>query len=998
MKKILKRICFVLAMATVFSCFTLTSCKQTYEKSPLQQSVEQIKDYVTGNWKLSRVQDVGGTDGIAMSVGDYLCTGAWIDATVPGTVLTSYLDQGRISDPYVGTTMQELENSGYYNCDYWYRTEFAVNESYAGKRVWLNFDGINWKADIYVNGNEVGHIAGAFIRGKFDITDYITVGGANYLAVYIHYSESNVEDMPTFLCSAGWDTMPPIPGRNMGIYKDVYLSATADVTVDDPFVKVDLPLPDVSTAKINVSAELKNNSGSSHKGKLVCEITPQNVEEAAAFTFEKEVSLKSNEELKVSFDEQVLTDPLLWWPNGYGEQHLYNCKVYFVSDGEVSDVEETTFGVREFTYDTETLTDMIVYCNGVKIFCSGGCWCITEAMLNWTDEQFDTAVKYQADMGLTMVRTWHGTSDFDEFYSACDKYGIMVYEDFWLNGYVCPNDIDMFMANVADKVKRLRNSACLAVWCGENEATPPAPLNKKIPEAIEEYDNTRYYIDASNADEVSGGVTYSIQDPAWYFDQADGFTTEIGCVSVPNAESVIRMMGAENAWPVGNETWRFHDYDADIGNKLPEKYTANINGRYGNTTDIYDFCKKAQLINYETHKAIYEAWNDKMWTSTSGLLLWMSNPAWPSTIWQTYDYYMEQNGAYFGTKTANALTHIQWNNSTGSVKVINKTASDLNEVTAKATVYNLDGTVAMERTASLNAPSNSATEAFMLFEDTGVNIAKNKAATASSIDKGEFSAARAVDGRDDTRWAASGRGTEWLQIDLGSESPIDRVEIDWENAYASGFSVQVSVDGEKWITVDSKNGAFGGTTIHSFDAVTARYVKVVCTNAGTIYPYSIYEVKVIEAGSTNNEGANLSDTHFIKLSLTDKEGNVIGKNFYWRSNSGIDYTSLSGLSKATLGLSSERIETEEGKTKVKVTIKNESSVVALAIRLKAIRDNVTEDKDNRILPCDYENNYISLTPGEEISVTFEFDNNYLYGGNPELRVSGYNTDEYGWAV
>ncbi len=996
-KNILRKISLALAIATIFSCISLTSCKNIGE-TPETNSVAVAKDYIEGNWKLSRVMDVQGTEGTAMSKSDYVCADeTWINATVPGTVLTSYLDQGLISDPYVGTTMQELENSGYYNCDYWYRTEFTVNESYTGKRVWLNFDGINWKADVYVNGNSIGNIAGAFIRGKFDITDYVTVGTTNYLAVYIHYCNSDVEDMPSFLCSAGWDTMPPIPGRNMGIYKDVYLSATADVTVDDPFVKVDLPLPDVSSAKLNVSADVTNHGGST-SGKLVCEITPKDVENAKTITFEKEVSLKKSETQTVTFDEQTLTDPLLWWPNGYGEQNLYNCKVYFVSGDTVSDVEETTFGVREFSYDTEALSDMIVYCNGVKIFCSGGCWCITEAMLNWSDEQFDTAVKYQADMGITMVRTWHGTSDFTEFYDACDKYGIMVYEDFWLNGYVCPEDVDMFMENVVDKVKRLRNYACLAIWCGENEATPPAPLNRKIPEAIEEYDNTRYYIDSSNADEVSGGVTYSIQDPSWYFDQSNGFTTEIGCVSVPNAESIIRMMGSENAWPVGNDTWKFHDYDADIGNKLPEKYTANVNGRYGTATDIYDFCKKAQLINYETYKAIYEAWNDQMWTSTSGLLLWMSNPAWPSTIWQTYDYYMEQNGAYFGTKTANEMTHIQWNSSTGSVKAINKTAADLGEVTATATVYNIDGTVAFDRTAKLNAPANSATEAFMLFEYTGVNLAKNKTATASSIDRGEFSAARAVDGKADTRWAASGRGNEWLQIDLGSEQLVDRVEIAWENAYASRFAVMVSVDGENWTTVDSKNDAYGGTTIHNFDVVTVRYVKINCIGAGTIYPYSIYEVRVIEAGTTNTEGADISDVHFIKLNLTDKDGNTISDNFYWRSNSGIDYTEINSLSKATLVLSSERVEAEEGKTKIKVTIKNDSSVIALAIRLKAIRDNAAEGEDNRILPCDYEDNYISLTPGEETAVTLEFDNEYLYGGNPELRVSGYNTDEYGWAI
>lgn len=995
-KRWLRKLSLILTVVMFCSCGFLSSCKKT-EETPIEIEIAQNRQYLTENWKLSRVKDISSVDGIAMSKGDFAyADGSWINATVPGTALTSYLNEGKISDPYVGTNMKTLEESGYYNCDYWYRTEFTVSENYKGKNVWLNFDGINWKADIFVNGNLVGDIKGAFIRGKFDITDYVKIGQTNYLAVYIHYCESQVEDMPSFLCSAGWDTMPPIAGRNMGIYKDVYITSTADVTVDDPFVKVDLPLPDVSSAKINVSADLKNISNGSQTGKLVCEIMPKDVENAEKLTFEKEVTLKKGEMQTVSFDEQTINNPLLWWPNGYGEQNLYNCKVYFVIGELVSDVEETTFGVREYTYDTKSLSDMILFCNGVKIFCSGGCWCITEAMLNWTDEQFDTAVKYQADMGLTMVRTWHGTSDFAEFYEACDKYGITVFEDFWLNGYAKPNDVDMFMANVEDKVKRLRNYPCLAIWCGENEATPPAPLNKKIPEAIKEYDGTRYYIDASNSGEVSGGVSYSIQDPVWYFEQARGFTTEIGCVSVPNAESIIRMMGADKAWPVGNDVWQFHDYDFDIGNKLPEKYTANVNGRYGISTDIYDFCKKAQLLNYETFKAIYESWNDQMWTSTSGLLLWMSNPAWPSTIWQTYDYYMEQNGAYFGTKNANKLKHIQWNPSTGSIKVINKTQEELNDITAEATVYNLDGTVAIEKTAKLNAPSNSATEALKLFENTSVVLSKNKDATASSFDKGENAPSRAVDGRPDTRWAASGTGNEWLQIDLGSEKSIDRVEIDWENAYAKAFSVQISLDGVNFTTVDSVSNSFGGTSIHNFKAAQARYIKILCTSAGTMWAYSIYEVRAIEAGTTNTESSGLSDVHFIKLNLKDSEGNVIGENFYWRSVDGIDYTALNTLNKAQLTLSSERAEAEEGKTKINIKLKNDSSVVALAVRINMLRDNGAEGEDNRILPCFYEDNYISLTPGEEKTVTVEFDNKYLYGGNPQIQVSGWNTDQYTW--
>ncbi len=979
--------CLLLAlcMAVSFSA-ALSACAPTN----LGGSVAELReDKITGGWQLARVKDTDGATGQSLSQ-QYSTGEDWISATVPGTVLTSYMDAGLIEDPYYSDNMRNLDQD-YYNVDYWYRTEFTVSEDYRGQRVWLNFDGINHKADVYVNGQEIGKIEGAFIRGKFDVTDVVNVGQTNYLAVYIHWCDSQVEDMPSFLCSAGWDWMPAIPGRNMGIYKDVYLTMSGDVTLEDPFVKTDLPLPALTSASVDISTDVVNHSDRSISGTIKGTIRPKDDAAGEAITFEKAVTIGAGETQNVALDTVTMQNPRLWWPNGYGEQNLYELELSFEAGG-VSDIKTTTFGVREITYDSDN-HDLQISVNGQKVLCKGGNWGMPDAMLRWTEEDFDTAVKLHKDMNLTMIRTWHGTADFDAFYDACDKYGILVFEDFWLNGWTVPEDTEMFMANVDDKVKRLRNRACIAVWCGENEAVPPAPLNHQIPASVNEYDGTRLYIAASNEDPVSGGVTYAVQEPAWYFSQAAGFTTEIGSTCVPTIESMRRMMKESDLWPVGNDMWQWHDYNAGIGNKATEKYTATVNGRYGQTSNAEEFCEQAQLLNLETFKAMFEAWNDKLWDDCSGVLLWMTSPAWPSTIWQTYDYYWDPTGAYFGVKSASEPVHVQWNSFTGSIKAINNTAEDLKGVTVEAEVYNLDGTRRYQNSVQIDARSNTATEAFKLFAPAGVNVAANKTARSSSQESGEMSASRAFDGNDTTRWASSGTGQEWLMVDLGEPQSIDHVVIQWENAYASRYQIQVSNDGASWTSVASVTDGYGGTATIAFDAVTARYVRLYCQERGTSYAYSVYEMQVIQAGTMDGEVEDLSDTHFIKLRLRDAQGNLLSENFYWRSTADYDYTAMRSMNKASLtAQASTQVDGET--TRITLTVRNSDAAVAVAVRLKAIKDQAASGEDDRILPILYSDNYFSLLPGEEKTVTLEFETKYLDGANAQIVVDGYNADSF----
>ena len=233
-----------------------------------------------GNWKLQRASEVKAAgEAIAQPGFD---DEAWIPATVPGTVLSSYVNVGALPDPNFADNQLQISESYFYS-DFWYRHTFNVDA--LGERMFLDFDGINWKAIIYLNGKQVGNIDGAFIRGKFDVTDVVKQG-ENVLAVKIIKNahpgvikeqtawspDSNGgvlgADNPTFHASIGWDWIPTIRGRNIGIWNDVYLTYAGSVTIEDPFVQTDLPLPSTDCADILAEATLKNHSDKAVKGVL----------------------------------------------------------------------------------------------------------------------------------------------------------------------------------------------------------------------------------------------------------------------------------------------------------------------------------------------------------------------------------------------------------------------------------------------------------------------------------------------------------------------------------------------------------------------------------------------------------------------------------------------------------------------------------------------------------------------------------------------------------
>lgn len=356
--------------------------------------------------------------------------------------------------------------------------------------------------------------------------------------------------------------------------------------------------------------------------------------------------------------------------------------------------------------------------NGVPVFCRGGNWGWDELLRRTGDNLIRDAVAMHRDMNFTMIRNWIGSSTREELYAACDEFGILVWNDFWEAGPFIDASAT-YDAIVADTIRRYRHHPSIAVWCGANEQFPPAAIDAGLRKAVAENDPEIVYVPSSNAGVVSGSGPWHWIEPAAYADPLSykagvfGFHTEIGMPVIPHAETMRNLAGDEPAWPIG-EVWGYHDW-ARNGNQHVDGYRQAIDDRLGASASIEEFTGRAQFVNYENHRAMFEAWNARLWDNASGLLLWMSHPAWYSTVWQTYDYDLDVNGAYFGSRKGCETRHVQADPATWRVRAVNHTAAPLSNIKIQACAYDLNGHAlgkAQSRTVSVAA--SSTTEAFTL--------------------------------------------------------------------------------------------------------------------------------------------------------------------------------------------------------------------------------------------------------------------------------------------
>ncbi|UCG27086.1 MAG: discoidin domain-containing protein, partial [Bacteroidales bacterium] len=657
----------------------------------------------------------------------------WIIATVPGTVLMSYRNAGALPDPNYGDNQLMISESFFYS-DFWYRNEFDVPDSYEGQRVFINFDGINWKAEVFINGRKTGRIEGAFTRGKFDVTDILVPGRKNAVAVRIikNATPGNVKeqtalnpdmnggalgaDNPTYHASIGWDWIPTIRGRNIGIWNDVYLTKSGPVTIENPFITTTLPLPDTSQAEVNMKVTLQNHEPEEVSGILFVKF--------GEVTFEQPLTIEAStaKDIKLgpaSHAGLLIRNPKLWWPNGYGDQNLYDIELRFESeDNLVSDTKTFKTGIRQMTYSEEN--DILkIWINGRRFIGRGGNWGFPESNLSYRGREYDIAVRYHKDMNFTMIRNWVGQTGDDEFYEACDRHGIMIWQDFWLANPVDgpnPDDNDLFMKNAEDMVLRIRNHPSIALYCGRNEGNPPEELDREIRNMLPEIHPGIHYISHSAMGAVSGFGPYQAMPVKFYFENraTPKMHSEMGMPNVVTFESLQRMMPESDWWPIGR-MWGIHDFCLE-GNMRASSFLELVEQGFGRIDNVRQWLSLAQWVNYEGYRAMYEAQG----RNRMGLVIWMSHPAWPSFLWQTYDYYFEPTAAYFGCKKASEPLHIQWNPVSDSIEVINYHAGDHTNLTAYAEILNLDGSFRWEQDLTVDSPEDSMIPCFDVIRPTGL--------------------------------------------------------------------------------------------------------------------------------------------------------------------------------------------------------------------------------------------------------------------------------------
>ena len=741
-------------------------------------------------WRLAEAPRVSASGG-ELSRAGFDAIG-WYAATVPGTVLTTLVDRGVYPDPAYGLNNTVIPER-LARQDYWYRTEFAVPAEAVGKHQVLTLNGVNYAAEVWVNGQKLGTVTGAFIRGCFDVTGRL-LPGRNAIAVRVspppHPGIAHEEsltagvgenggmmmlDGPTFVATEGWDWIPSIRDRNTGLWQGVTLAATGAVRIGDPHVVTALPRPDNSVAEVEITTPLTNSGA-----------TPVTATVHARFddvTVDKQISLAPGASADVvmrpsEFRQLAVRHPRLWWPNGYGEQALHDLTLTTTVDGQPSDTRTLRFGMRQVTYDLSLMDQagdlervnvdltharalgqrivdgthtgihkvaggwaaslypgaetsaavtpvkddprltpyLTLRVNGVRIAARGGNIGMDDFMKRVDRARLEPMFRLHKEAHLNIIRNWVGQDTEDTFFELADEYGLMVLSDFWESTQdynIEAQDPALFIANATDVVKRYRNHPSIVVWFGRNEGLPQPILNEALQSLIGREDGTRLYMGSSNRVNLQNSGPYNWRRPEEFFTtNAKGFSVESGSPSLPTLEAWKRTIPEPDRWPI-SDTWAYHDWH-QTGNGAVSTYMDALDARFGPGTSLEDFERKAQMMQYESYRAIFEGFNAGMWTENSGRMLWMTQPAWPSSAWQIFSSDYDTHASYYGVQKAAEPVHVQMNLPDGKVVLVNNRLADLTGVTVTARVVGLDNHPLADRRATLTGRHEAASEAFAL--------------------------------------------------------------------------------------------------------------------------------------------------------------------------------------------------------------------------------------------------------------------------------------------
>lgn len=670
--------------------------------SPLLKGQESFDRSIKKNWYIQSSEKVAAA-GEEISRPGFMCDG-WVQTELPKTVMGALYENKVYNDIFVGRNLSKIP-AGQFIKSWWYRTEFRSEKGKNRENnCLLEFDGINYRANIWLNGKLIADsnsVFGSFRRFSFDISRYVAPDGLNALAIEVF---PPVPGDPT-MGFVDWN--PKSPDRNMGIFREVRLRETGDVLINYPFIITKLDTQNYKKAWLTVTSELKNLRDKAITGTLECRI--------GNIKITKPVSLAPGENKTVTltpseFSELIINNPKLWWTNDLGRSNLYNLKLNFIINKSVTDSRSIRFGIREVKDYINDNGHRGYMLNGRKILIRGGGWA-DNLFLDNSFENYRDQILYAKHMNLNTIRLEGFWGNNENLYDLCDENGILIMAGWscqweWpgslgketdkFGGIKTPEDMKLVSLSWQDQIRWLRNHPSIFVWLYGSDMTPRPELEKMYQDILKNDDPTRPFLAsaAAKTSEITGRTAVKMHGPYdyvtpnyWYIDTvrggAYGFNTETGPgPQVPPVESIKKMIPADSLWPVGD----VYDYHCG-GNAFNtlKRYNETMNRRMGPPANLNDYDFKAQFLNYEGMRAMLEAFGANKHNAT-GVIQWMYNSAWPKFWWQLYDYYLNPNGAFYGARKACEPLHILYNYGDRSVSVVNNLPGEQKGLSAEIRV------------------------------------------------------------------------------------------------------------------------------------------------------------------------------------------------------------------------------------------------------------------------------------------------------------------------
>jgi exo-1,4-beta-D-glucosaminidase len=703
----------IAVIITIVSLILIISCKST------DSQVASRVEVLSSGWKMQPADKLNGADDASVSLNDFNSE-SWYDAVVPGTVLGSLATKKVVEDPYFGINMLKVDPSQF-KMPWWFRKSFDLSGDDIKKKISLRFNGINYRADLYVNGKKVegnDKFAGTFRMFTFDISRFVQEGKNTMALKLVQHADGEY--------SIGFVDWNPLPiDRNMGIFREVFLEVNEGIKIRSPFVYSKVNKENLKDADLFIQSEVINSGSETVKGTLRIDYELGIVE--------KKVEIKPGETMTCSFSpsefpQLSVKNVNLWWPNGMGKPSLYKIKAEFLKGTKILDSENRKYGIRDVRSYLDAKKNRAFEVNGKFVLIKGGGW-TDDLLLQDTKESVEAQLRYVRHMNMNSIRLEGFWGKDEDLYNLCDEYGILVmvgwschweWEEYLLKpcdekygGPVSPEDIDLISASWFDQMMWLRNHPSIYVWMTGSDKLPAPDLEKKYIELFKKYDPSRSYITSAGGagtednnvvatvplySEISGPTgmkmlgPYDFTPPVYWFTDTKlgggyGFNTET-CPgqSIPPVASLRRMLPPESLWPIDKKYWEYHTGRNQF--TTLDRYRKALSARYGESSSVEEFAYKSQVSNYEVMRPMFEAFVAHKPVST-GLIQWKLNSAWPELIWQLYDTYLQPNGSFYAVRKACNPLHAIYRYGFDDIYLGNEDLSDAQDLTVKIRAFDL---------------------------------------------------------------------------------------------------------------------------------------------------------------------------------------------------------------------------------------------------------------------------------------------------------------------